>query len=266
MAFPGSPEARPPHRGTDRQPIPSGRWSSGRRSVPRGHGTEVRILVDPCRAAVAQPGRAPPCYGGSPFTRGSPVRIRVAASRTGETGRRVTALGSKPRAARHLGSTPRLTAGGVPLAAKGPCWNHGVHIDVGPGVRIALPPLRPRRAGPVRSDSVRVCGPTGRHPPPERATAVRLGPHPVTAVAKWPTATGSGPVTQVFEGSNPSRGIRASPTREASTVGTVAHGKSAAVARRRPSVRIRPAPLASAGALESQPASFDAVSTGQKDG
>jgi hypothetical protein len=66
-------------------------------------------------AAMAEHGEAPPCYGG--FPSGSP-RFKSGARRDsaeqalsacGETGRQVTALGSKPRATRLRSSTLRLT-------------------------------------------------------------------------------------------------------------------------------------------------------------
>lgn len=88
-----------------------------------------------------------PARSGASLLRRSPVRgnlrFESGSRRRGPVRRadgRPRSAGTESRPA--SGPTSRLTAGGVPLAAKGPCWNHGVHADVDSGVRIALPPLR----------------------------------------------------------------------------------------------------------------------------
>jgi hypothetical protein len=116
-------------------------------------------------AAVAQSGRAPPCYGGIHRTVGSPVRIRVAAC--GETCRQVTALDLKSRAERLRSSTLRLTAlAGFSSAGQGTALES--RYPRGHGCSNHPPAVR-----------VRVCGPTARRPLPERKIAVRFGPHPL---------------------------------------------------------------------------------------
>lgn len=77
-------QSTPARRRIDIQPL-SGRWSSGRRSVPWVHETEVRILVDPlCRDWVS--GNPAACYAVAVSCRppGSTPGRGVLASRASE--------------------------------------------------------------------------------------------------------------------------------------------------------------------------------------